>query len=369
MRFLILSANTGGGHNAAAYAIQEELNRHGIESDVQDCLSFISEKTSDFISWGHSYIYKHMPRVFGRAYRMEEQHSSQFIRESIALGATKYHNFITEHDYQAVLCVHVFSSTLVTEEQRRYGKSLPHFFVATDYTCSPGVGETEADAWFIPDEDLIGEFVLCGVPQERIVATGIPIRRVFSDGLDKTEARRRLGLPIGGRIVLMCCGSIGCGKMDRIVPQFAASLPSDTSLVVICGNNDKLYDQLTEEAIPRVTVVGFSDEIAHYMAAADVCISKPGGLSTTELLASRVPSVLVLVVPGCETHNLSFATRKGLALGADDWETATVQALSLLTGEEKMDSIRRKLAAHNAGHGARNIVGFVRKSLNGNEQI
>ncbi len=369
MRFLILSANTGGGHNAAAHAIQEELSRHGIESDVQDCLRFISEKTSDFISWGHSYVYKHMPRVFGHAYRMEEQRSSQFIRESIALGAAKYHNFITEHDYQAVLCVHAFSSTLVTEEQRRYGKSLPHFFVATDYTCSPGVGEADADAWFIPDEGLIDEFALCGVPRERIVATGIPIRRVFSEGLDKTQARQQLNLPTDGRIVLMCCGSIGCGKMDRIVPQFAAGLPEDTSLVVICGNNEKLYEQLTEEPIPRLTVVGFTDEIARYMAAADVCISKPGGLSTTELLASRVPSVLVLVVPGCETHNLTFATGKGLALGADDWETATEQALSLLTEEETMDTMRQKLGAYNAGHGAENIVDSILESINRNEQI
>ncbi len=368
MRFLILSANTGGGHNAAAYAIQEELNRHGIESDVQDCLSFISEKTSDFISWGHSYLYKHLPRVFGRAYRLEEQRSSPFIYDSIALGATKYHAFIAKHDYQAVICVHVFSGALVTEEQRRFGKSLPHFFVATDYTCSPGAAEIEADAWLIPDEGLIGEFVLCGVPRDRIVATGIPIRREFSDRLDKSEARRHLGLPIDGRIVLMCCGSIGCGKMDRIVPQFAAALPSDTTLVVICGNNDKLYEQLIEESMPRVAVVGFTDKIAHYMAAADVCLSKPGGLSTTELLASCAPSVLVLVVPGCESHNLAFVADKGLALGAEGWESAIVQALLLLDEEEKMDAIRRKLDAYGGGRGAENIVDFVLKALNENEQ-
>ena len=202
MRFLILSANTGGGHNAAAYAIQEELNRRGIESDVEDCLRFISEKTSDFISWGHSYLYKHLPRVFGHAYRLEEQRSSQFIYDSIALGAAKYHAFIAERDYQAVLCVHVFSSTLVTEEQRRFGKTLPHFFVATDYTSSPGAGDAEADAWLIPDEELTEEFVQCGAPRERVFATGIPIRRMFTQRFDKAQVREALGLPIDGRIVL-----------------------------------------------------------------------------------------------------------------------------------------------------------------------
>ncbi len=363
MRFLILSANTGGGHNAAAYAIQEELNRRGIESDVEDCLRFISEKTSDFISWGHSYLYKHLPRVFGHAYRLEEQRSSQFIYDSIALGAAKYHAFIAERDYQAVLCVHVFSSTLVTEEQRRFGKSLPHFFVATDYTCCPGAGEIEADAWLIPDEGLTEEFVQCGVPRERVFATGIPIRRAFTHQFDKAQVREELGLPIDGRIVLMCCGSIGCGKMNRIVPECAQALPPDGTLVVICGNNEKLYDQLTEAGTPRVVPVGFTDKIAQYMSAADICLSKPGGLSTTELLASGVPSVLVLVVPGCESRNLAFITGKDLALGTEDWESAVEQALVLLDDPAKITEMRRRLQEYDGGHGAEKIVDLVQNAL------
>lgn len=361
MRFLILSANTGGGHNAAAYAIQEELNRRGIESDVEDCLRFISEKTSDFISWGHSYLYKHLPRVFGHAYRMEEQRSSQFIYDSIALGAAKYHAFITERDYRAVLCVHVFSATLVTEEQRRFGKTLPHFFVATDYTCSPGVGEAEADAWLIPDDGLTEEFVQCGVPRECLYSSGIPIRRVFTQEFDKTLMRQELGLPTDGRVVLMCCGSMGCGKMNRIVPEFAEKLPPDVTLVVVCGNNDKLYEQLTAEGTPRVKPVGFTDKIAHYMAAADICLSKPGGLSTTELLAIGVPSVLVLVVPGCESRNMEFITSKGLAVGTNDWETAIERALLLLDDPERLLDMRRRLQQYNGGHGAERIADFVQK--------
>lgn len=368
MRFLILSANTGGGHNAAAYAIQEELNRRGIESDVEDCLRFISEKTSDFISWGHSYLYKHLPRVFGHAYRMEENHSSQFIYDSISLGASKYHAFITERDYQAVICVHVFSSTLVTEEQRRFGKTLPHFFVATDYTSSPGAGEAEADAWLIPDEELIEEFVLCGAPRERVFATGIPIRRAFTQRFDKSQAREELGLPTDGRIVLMCCGSIGCGKMNRIVPEFAGSLPEDCTLVVICGNNEKLYDQLVKDAPPRVVPVGFTDKIAQYMVSADVCLSKPGGLSTTELLAIGVPSVLVLVVPGCESRNMAFITGKGLAIGTEGWECAAERALELLKDSAKLTELRRKLQEYNGGHGAENIADFIEDALKMNEQ-
>ena len=356
MRFLILSANTGGGHNAAAYAVQEELSRHGIEADIQDSLSFISEKTSDLISWGHSYLYKYMPRVFGRAYRLEEQRSSQLIYESIALGATKYHEFITSRDYAAVLCVHVFSSTLVTEEQRRFGKSIPHYFIATDYTCSPGVGEIEADKWFIPDADLTEEFLQCGVPRERIIPSGIPIRRAFSVDYRKMDVRRALGLPTTGRIVLLCCGSIGCGRMNRFVPEFEQTLPSDVTLVVICGNNTKLYENLIESTTHRTVVIGFTDKIADYMMAADICLSKPGGLSTTELLAVGVPSILVLVVPGCESRNMAFVTKKKLAVGTEKWEDAAAQTIELLKQPDTLVQMRKCATEYHAGVGAETIV-------------
>ncbi len=368
MRFLILSANTGGGHNAAAFAIQEELNRCGIQSDIEDCLGFISEKTSNFISWGHSYLYKHLPNVFGCAYRHEEQRSSKFIYDSIARGADKYHAFISERHYDAVLCVHVFSSALVTEEQRRFGKTLPHFFIATDYTCCPGAGEIEADVWFIPDDALVEEFVQNGVARERIFASGIPIRREFTQPHDKHTSRQLLGLPLEGRIVLMSCGSIGCGKMNLTVPEFVDKLPSDCSLVVICGNNKKLLDRLTEDNTPRVVPVGFTSDIAHYMAAADVYLGKPGGLSTTESLAIGIPSVLMLAVPGCESRNLGFVTSKGLALGATDWKVAMDLALNLLNDQDKLEQMHSNLLAYGGGYGAEKAVDFIKNALKIYEQ-
>ena len=71
MKMLILSANTGGGHNSTARSIAEQLTRLNIEYEIADTLSFISEKVSDFISWGHSYVYRKLPKLFGIGYRFE----------------------------------------------------------------------------------------------------------------------------------------------------------------------------------------------------------------------------------------------------------------------------------------------------------
>ena len=74
MKVLILSANTGGGHNSTARALADQLVKQNIEYEIADTLAFISEKVSDFISWGHSYVYRKLPKLFGVGYRFEEKH-------------------------------------------------------------------------------------------------------------------------------------------------------------------------------------------------------------------------------------------------------------------------------------------------------
>ena len=359
MHILILSANTGGGHNSAAAAITEELQRRGIASDTADCLAFLSEKTSEFISWGHSYVYKNMPRLFGKAYNYEERHPSPLIPSSMALGVQKFYDTICANEYDAIICVHVFAAALVEEARRKYAIALPYYFVATDYTCSPFVGELHADAWFIPHKELKGEFVCAGADADRIVPSGIPVRRAFYDPMSQLDARRHLKLPTDGRIVLLCCGSIGCGKLDRVVPDYIDQLPEDTTLVVVCGRNRRLYQHLRELNMPRTVIVGFTTQIEKYMAAADLCVSKPGGLSTTEMLVSALPMVLMLAVPGCETYNLEFMQSRGVAVGASTWDEALQNVLSLIKDPERLTDMKRRLETLRPDCAAETIVSYL----------
>ena len=105
MRVLILSANTGGGHNSVASALSEYFEKVGVTAETADTLKFISEKASDFISWGHSYVYRKLPRLFGLGYRFEERHSPRFIYEQCAKGADALASYLEENKYDAIVCV------------------------------------------------------------------------------------------------------------------------------------------------------------------------------------------------------------------------------------------------------------------------
>ncbi|MBQ8683291.1 MAG: hypothetical protein IJ518_02095 [Clostridia bacterium] len=362
MRVLILSANTGGGHNSAAKAVGEAFRRLGHEYEITDALSFLSETVSEVLSKGHNNLYRYLPGLFGVGYRFAENHSPRLLYESMAPGAKRLSQFIKNGDFDVAVCTHVFAAMMITEGYKKYDLHIPQYFVSTDYTCYPGVSTVDVEAVFMPAEGLRQEFLDGGVQEERLVAiNGIPISHIFSVPPLQEEARHRLGLPQEGRVVLLCCGSMGCGNMHSVAPDFVRQLPEDVTFVVICGHNVRAYQQLTEMALERTVVVGFTNQIVDYMAAADICVSKPGGLSTTELLSVKVPMVLLLAVPGCESRNMDFLVGQKLAVRADDWDEAVTATVRLLCEPDELKALQDRLEETDFSRGADTVATYVTK--------
>ncbi len=363
MRILLLSCNTGGGHNSAAVAIRRHCEMRGIECDTRDALLFVSKPHSDVISNGHVYIYRHFPRLFGIGYRFEEKHPPRFLYDQMALGAKKFAAFLKDNPYDAIVCTHLFGNMLVTEARKKYGVTLAHYAVVTDYTMYPGANMVDAHRYFIAAERVRSVYEQAGIASDRLVVSGIPVSPGFLSAMDKKTARRHLGLPEEGKMVLLFSGSIGCGKLQRKAPELEKQLPDSTHLVIICGNNKRVFKQLQKSCGPHTTVVGFTDRVAEYMAAADLCVTKPGGLSTTEMLAVGLPMVLMLSVPGCETHNMKHFEDLGVAIGTDNWDEAIRMAAQLIRDDKRLSEMRERLQNSGYPGGAKVVVDTVLADL------
>ena len=184
MKIVILSCNTGGGHNSAAAAIKEYLDSKEIDCEIKDALAFDSRLKSEVISKGHVWLYKKAPAVFGAGYHYAEKHPSKPGNESMMYiimksGTDALRNYLIENEIDAVICTHVFASMMMTELKNEEDFSVKSYFVATDYTCYPGVDEVIADAFFIAHPHLIPDYTNFGIPEEKLVPTGIPIKRAF----------------------------------------------------------------------------------------------------------------------------------------------------------------------------------------------
>lgn len=352
MRVLILSCNTGGGHNSCAGAIQAAFLERGHHCDIADSLGFVSDKFSRFMSWGHTTMYRHIPGLFQLGYGFAEKHPS-LLKDDAAVyklltgGTELLYAYIQEGKYDTVICTHVFSGLLLRQMLREYPMPLKTAFVGTDYTCSPGAAKSELDDYFIPAESLTEEFTAQGVPAEKIISSGIPVRKEFYEQRDKAEAKRRLGIDSEHTHLLMMCGSMGCGPMEKLANLLCAGMDDTMELSIVCGTNEKLHRALTEEfdILPNIHIHGFVKEIDILMDSADLYLTKPGGLSTTEAAAKNLPMVFIDAVAGCEEYNLRYFTSIGGAVTADSPEDLSQLCLKLMRSADGLAEMEATLEA------------------------
>lgn len=343
MRVLILTCNTGGGHNAVAAALAESFRRLGVSSDTADGLSFISQKASRFVSKWHTRFYRRYPKLYKAGYMSAENDAESNDRDNpvyryMARGARRLGRAIQDGGYDAVVCVHVIPAMMMTELRRQHETGPVFCFVATDYTCSPTVGGCTPDVCVIPHEELAEEFVSCGIARETLLAAGIPVRAVFRERGDRAAARSELALPPEGRHIVLMSGSIGCGPMADIAAELEKRMERGDFASVLCGSNRQMLYALRRRGFRRVEAVGFTNRVHRYMDSADVLVSKPGGISITEAGTRGTPLLLADMVGGCETRNQEFFHAHGWAETCQPEDMADA-ALALLDWPERRQAL------------------------------
>ena len=362
MKALILSSNTGEGHNACAKALQEELMARGIPSDIRDGLGFLSKKTSQFISDWHVRLYRSLPKLYGEGYRYVERHVQPMDDDSaafhlLASGTRRLRACIASQGYDIVVATHLFPAMMLTQIQREAPLPVRTAFIATDYTASPGYESIRADWIFIPDESLADVFAKPDVPPERVVASGIPVRGVFHERCDSATAKRRLGIAPQRRHLLVMSGSMGCGPLKRVLKRLMVELDGSADVSVICGTNRKLSRQLNRLLGHRedVHIHEFVDHMDLFMDSADLCLTKPGGLSVSEALAKRLPMVLLQAVDGCEPYNLRFCVDHGAAVTAQEPGEIAALCRRLIDDEAALEDMRAHIEACWRKHPAKTV--------------
>ncbi len=319
MKTLILTCNTGQGHNSSAAAVKEVFVGHGLECDIADALGFFSKAASRLIEAGFTEMYKHVPKFFNFGYaNIDKTIADKFFLACMAPAIRRMRNFILKNGYDNVISAHIFPTLMISEVMKKYGVRIKTSFVATDYTCYPFSEKSNLDIYFMPHGDLREEFLGRGLAEESLVEVGIPIRSEFLEKIDKDVARERLGLRADDKALLVMGGSMGCGPMKNMVLSLLGAADEGTKVIVVCGKNKKLYRAFKKLNSPALIPLGYVDNVPEIMAAADLFITKPGGISVTEAAVMGLPMLLLNYIGGCETHNYDFFIGHGLAFAAED---------------------------------------------------
>lgn len=339
MDALILSCGTGGGHNSVGRAVREELEARGHRAKLLNPYTLRSKRLARGIDRAYVGLAQKAPRVFGAVYQAGQLYRQLPVHSPVYL-ANKAMRLVMEEYLERepadiVIMPHLFPAEIFTNMARR-GVSTPRtLFIATDYACIPFTEETECDGYVIPAGELAGDFTSRGLPADRLYPLGIPVERKYRREETRQEARRRLGLEPDKPYILMAGGSMGGGSIERAVRALDEELArrDGVGLIVVCGDNDALYDHLAANAGPEVILLRYTQELAGYLRAADLFITKPGGLSSTEAAVRGVPIVHTCAIPGCETKNAAYFQRLGMSRTCDVREVVRT-ALELLEDEE-----------------------------------
>lgn len=361
-KVLLLSCSTGQGHNSCALAVREYLEGKNIVCEMKDALIFLSWKIADFMSWGHCFMYRHLPGLFRWGYRYSEKHPAVFkensgIYKMLTSGAERMHQFIVREKFDAVICTHPFAAMILTRILKNHSLEARTAFIATDYTCYPGMEFCNLQYYFVPSRCLAKEFEGNGVSGGHTIAAGIPVRQKMYDRTDKADAKRLLGIGARNRHLLVMCGSMGCGPIAKVVRYISKDLTENMEVSVICGTNRRLQERLgwKYKGNDNIHIIGYTNQMSLYMDSADLCLTKPGGISVTEATVKKLPMLFVNAVAGCEQYNMDFFVKMGAAVTAPSTRELAKESIRILESDGRRQEMADALGKYRYPGGAERI--------------
>ena len=369
MKVLLLSCNTGQGHFAAAEALREEFAARGIPCEHDDVMRFAD--ADDVPGFIRGYLVKDAyntlvmthPQIFRFAFQVGEHISSPRRRSPMFYVNASYaghlRDFIESEGFDTVVCTHMFPAETLTWAQSK-GLSVHSFAVATDYACLPFWEECTEERWVVPHADVIPLFVGRGMPEDRVLSLGLPIDRHFRKSEPRVKARELFELPSRDTVYLVATGSMGFGDVGELPARLLEMEPS-AQVVVVCGTNDELRKGLEGRYAQdrRVHPLGYVKHMSTLLDACDVVLTKPGGLTSTEVAAKRIPLVHMPAIPGFESRNAVFFASHGMSIATDDYPGAADAAFKLVHNPDACEAMRAAQRDNVDAYAARRICDMI----------
>jgi processive 1,2-diacylglycerol beta-glucosyltransferase len=350
-RVLILSASVGAGHLRAAQALELALRQIRPDTVVRnlDVLELTNVAFRRLYSKAYLDLVRRAPHVLGYMYdRLDKpdwftRRGGDHLRQLLErLNLKPFIDLLTSESWDLVLSTHFLPAGIVASLKNKNRLHLPHVTVTTDFDTHRLWVNQPCERYFTATEEGKINLAAWKIPSADIIPTGIPIHPVFVQPKNRQDCRHRHGLSGDRPIVLQLAGGFGVGSIARIY-QSLLTVEQPLEVIAVTGHNIKVKQQLESVPCPprhRYKILGFTDQIDELMAAADIVISKPGGLTTAEILARGAAMVIVDPIPGQEIRNSDFLLENGAAIKVNNLATLAYKVSTLLADPDRLEQLR-----------------------------
>lgn len=346
-RVLLAHLKIGGGHARAAAAAKSALERLAPRATIADL--DIGEVATPLFSAiyhdGYLKLVKSLPGLWGALYAAgwRAQRGSAVPQWLRPRCVGRLAGVVRAFAPDVILATAAPASALLSHLKETGITAARLIALITDYHAHPTHVQPSIDRFLVADTRVAAGLRKLGADTRKIRVTGIPVEPEFAPAADRARIRRRLGLQNDRPVVLVMGGALGSGSMVRVVRDLQLVEPRP-QLVVIAGKNRRLEEKLHElkhESPCELEVYGYTSLVPELMAAADVLVTKPGGVSTTEALISHLPMIFVDAIQGAESRNKQFFERAGCAVSADSAESIQEVVRELLREPSRLEAMRR----------------------------
>ncbi|WP_134700497.1 glycosyltransferase [Ammoniphilus sp. YIM 78166] len=304
---LILSEAFGGGHTRVARAVAASLN--GWQCSIYEMGYFLHPKLTSQLTKNYLLTIQKAPWIWKKLYSssLSESNVIPFIYQKIYF--TKLSVLLLQHNPDIIIATHPFPAAAISAFKKR-GVNIPLIGVTTDFHVHP--------SWSLADWDI-----LCtpstSIPewisrQHCTLPTGIPVMPAFHLKSNKKEARSILNLDANRPVALWMGGSQGIHKKMNWIHN----IPKDPSIqwIFVAGHNDELFGSLSTSlgGLDYVRLFKYTEDISLLMDAADLIITKAGGVTCSEAIQKELPIILGPSLSGQEAENVQFLLQQGLAM-------------------------------------------------------
>ncbi len=353
-KVLILSATSGAGHVRAAQAVERAFIETAAAREVRhvDTLEYTNKLFRHLYSKAYIDMVNRAPEVMGWLY---DQFDKPWKNERRRLAFDKLNTrpfvkMLREYEPEIIICTHFLPSEIISWLKAKKHLASRQAIVVTDFDVHAMWLCHHYEHYFVAIDETRAHLETLGITAQKITVTGIPIDPVFSHAKDKIEMRRKHSLAEDRVTILVSAGGFGVGPIEHLITSLAG-LQHPAQIIVICGRNEELKKRAERAARDAPSshtlafkIMGFTTEMDELMAASDILLGKPGGLTTSEALASGLVLVIVNPIPGQEERNADHLLEEGAAIRCNNLPVLAYKIDRLLDDESRFEAMKKNVS-------------------------
>ena len=351
-KVLLLSASAGAGHVRAAEAVERAFQETSKDTQVRhiDVLQYTNKVFRHLYSKAYIDLVNKMPEVPGWIYdKLDTPWKNERRRLALdKLNTRPFVKVLREYQPDMIVCTHFLPAEIVSWLKAKERIGSRQAIVVTDFDVHAMWLCHHYEQYFVAIDEARVYLEVLGIPGEKITVSGIPIDPVFAVRKDKHDMRRKHGLLENRTTILLSAGGFGVGSIESIITALL-HLKSSAQVVAICGRNVELKERLTKLAASKradagviIKPFGYTREMDELMAASDLVLGKPGGLTTSEALAKGLVFVIVNPIPGQEERNSDHLLEGGVGIRCNNLPTLAYKLDLLVNDAERFSNMQKR---------------------------